>query len=425
MRLTYSLDYYSFLILLFSIPFGRKLFLPIFAIWSCFVLLTYFVKLDYSKTRFKGLLVIPIIYFFIYSFGIILTSDHKEIFNDLLFKLSLLLLPILYPFNRQLYKDGKSTMLKSYVIGCFSASLFYFGHAVYRSLYIANGRLVLDNGWHYYFLSNNFSYFVHPSYLALFFLVAILIVVIEKDKWFKTTITGGFNVFLTTFPLLISLIILQSRAGIIGLGLLMLCFFLYSVVKRKYIVGLTGLFFLLALVFISFTRFERYENTMTSLRSTAGIGVENMPKENGTSIRFWIWKSAILSISEHPITGVGPQNVRKALCKHYVEWDMKVAAGKRLNAHNQYLETWLGLGVFGLIVLLALLFVPIWIGVKKRDWLLVGAISLCSFSFIFESMLETISGIFFFAVLYTLLVSPYVYSFNLIPRKFTLFKRKV
>ncbi|HUW04873.1 MAG TPA: O-antigen ligase family protein [Williamwhitmania sp.] len=320
------------------------------------------------------------------------------------------MLPILYPTMRESYRDNKRNFLLSFVLGCVAATIYYFGYAIYRSSEFVNGIWVFNpiptSGWNNYFLSTEFSHLIHPSYLALYLLVAILIIGFALRRWRRIRSILKIAVILGTIVLLSSLILLQSRAGILGFGLLALVWLFYLVfAKRRYILGVGVFLALMSLAIIVFTKFNRLANTAKSLENTADFGFNRQSKDDATAIRFWIWKSDFLLIKEHPVWGVGTGDVRDMLQKQYERQGMTNAAQERLNAHNQYLETWLGTGIFGLLALLAMLFVPLWVGVKKGDWLVVGFLSLCSVSFMFESMLNTIAGVGFFAIFYTLLVS--------------------
>jgi len=250
------------------------------------------------------------------------------------------------------------------------------------------------------------SYLIHPSYLALYHLVALLIIGLEFNSWWTKRIAIKIVVSFIALLIFASLIMLQSRAGILGFGLLITGWlFFLTFVKRKYILGLGVIVAISGFILFVFTQFNRLAYTAKSLENSVNIGINDSNKIDGTNIRFWIWKSAFSVIENHPIIGVGTGDVRDELQKQYEKRGMSQAVIFRYNAHNQYLETWLGTGIFGLFALLAMLFVPLWMGVKKRDWLVVGFLSLCSMSFMFESMLNSIAGVGFFAIFYTILVS--------------------
>jgi len=410
MRKLLSLDYFAFYLLLFSLPFGKSFFVPILFGWLCVVFLSYFIKRDYSFNWFKGLLILPVIFYLLQLIGLITSKNFSGGLFDMQLKLSLILLPILYPTQRESYRDNKRNFLVTFVLGCITATIYYFGYAIYRSYEFVNGIWVFNPtpkyGWNNYFLSTEFSHLIHPSYLALYLLAALLIVGFELRRWKKIKSIVKIVTIFGTLLLITSIILLQSRAGILGFGLLTFVWLLYLVFsKRRYILGVGVFLVLVILTILVFTKFNRISNTATSLENTADSGLNNQSKEDATAIRFWIWKSAFSAIQEHPIWGGGTGDVRDELKKQYIIRGMKSSAFYRHNAHNQYLETWLGTGIFGLLALLAMLFVPLWIGLKRRDWLLVGFLGLCSMNFMFESMLNSIAGVGFFAIFYTILVS--------------------
>ena len=404
------LDFFAFFVVIFSLPFGKSIFIPILFGWLCALLISYFVKHDYSVDRFKGVLILPILFYLFHSFGVAQSTNLERGLFDMQMKLSLLLLPLLYPYRRESYQLNWRNFLWTFVAGCVASSLYYFGYALYRSYSLINGLWVFnpipEYGWNNYFLSSEFSYMIHPSYLALYLLVALLIIGVGLSRWRKRGAGVKIAVTLVAVILVSALILLQSRAGILGFVLLALVWLLYLVfARRKYVVGVAVLVALFGLTYFVFTKFDRLANTAKSLETTAEDGIKNQCKEDGTTVRFWIWKSALSVVKEHPVWGVGTGDVRDEMQKQFEHLGMVNSAKDRLNAHNQYLETWLGVGVFGLLALLAMLFVPFWVGIRMRDWLLVGFICLCSVSFLFESMLNSIAGVGFFAIFYTILVS--------------------
>jgi len=314
------------------------------------------------------------------------------------------------------------------VAGCSAASIYYTGYALYRSYSLVNGAYAFnpipEYGWDNYFLGSIFSYLIHPSYLALYLLVALLFIGIEIKRWWKQRLTLKILVIFLSLVIIASLVMLQSRAGVLGFGLLILVWFSYLVIaKQKYLLGTILLALSLAMAFLVLSKFDRLVYTAKSLKTTTTEGITNQSKTDGTTMRFWIWKSALSAIEEHPLWGVGAENIRGELQKQYLKLGMQGAAEVRLNAHNQYLETWLGLGIFGLSALLAMLFIPLWIGLKSKDWLLVGFICLCSISFTFESMLERVAGVTFFAIFYSILVSRTAINENMLKEKESVAKK--
>ena len=118
-----SLDYFAFYLVLFSLPFGKSIFVPIFFCWLCAVFISYFIKRDYSTDRFKGLLILPILLYLLHINGLAQSANLGGGLFDMQMKLSLLLLPLLYPYQRESYIEGRFAFLWSFVAGCSAASI--------------------------------------------------------------------------------------------------------------------------------------------------------------------------------------------------------------------------------------------------------------------------------------------------------------
>lgn len=302
-------DYYVFLIFLFALPFGRSLFSPFLFLWFILVLVSYIIKKDFSLAAISKQLFILVLYYLVFAFSSMLTTELKVGLSELQFKLPFLLVPLLYPAQRESYKQGFTNMMIAFVIGCVTASLYLWGYAAYRSFSFVNGSLVFNPipqyGWNNYFLGTELSPSVHPSYLSLFILFALLIVGFYAKKWWAKCYGNRVLVFFSIAILIACLIMLQSRAGFLGFGLISITVLIYLVfAKRKYFLGLFILFVIgVSSIYLS-NKFYRYSETIKSLQKTANSGIMSKgSKEDGTAIRFWIWKSSVSVIEEHPICG--------------------------------------------------------------------------------------------------------------------------
>jgi O-antigen ligase len=76
---------------------------------------------------------------------------------------------------------------------------------------------------------------------------------------------------------------------------------------------------------------------------------------------------------------------------------MKAASEQRLNAHNQYLQTTVALGVIGLLVLILILLLPALQAYRQNNFPYFVFLVLLGFNLLFESMLETQAGVVFYA----------------------------
>ena len=75
-----------------------------------------------------------------------------------------------------------------------------------------------------------------------------------------------------------------------------------------------------------------------------------------------------------------------------------------LNAHNQYLEVFLGTGLIGLLIFISILTYMIYLFKLKRNLLFGLYISIILIFFLFESILNRIAGVTFFSLFTFLLL---------------------
>jgi O-antigen ligase len=94
---------------------------------------------------------------------------------------------------------------------------------------------------------------------------------------------------------------------------------------------------------------------------------------------------------------VGTGDVKDHLLEKYREKQLYNALGLELNAHNQYLQTMLALGIIGLLILLLNIVLPALYGMEMKHYLYLIFLILVAFNFLFESMLETQAGVVFYA----------------------------
>jgi O-antigen ligase len=101
-------------------------------------------------------------------------------------------------------------------------------------------------------------------------------------------------------------------------------------------------------------------------------------------------------VGKNWLFGLGIGDVRETLAKAYQEKNMDFALNKRFNAHNQYLETYVGLGLIGLSCLLLILGSALWQSIRRRDMVFFLFMLIILINFMFESVLERFFGVLFF-----------------------------
>jgi len=143
-------------------------------------------------------------------------------------------------------------------------------------------------------------------------------------------------------------------------------FYLFEFGKKNYIVKSLVIIFCLVAGFISGGYFVTYNYSHGSLKQKNNFDVSQRIKETGTGesskARIGIWKNTISIIKEKPLTGYGVGNHKIAI--------MKVETAQRNNftvsdhAHNDFLEMFSELGIFGLLLYLFVYLSMLIVGVK-------------------------------------------------------------
>ena len=78
-----------------------------------------------------------------------------------------------------------------------------------------------------------------------------------------------------------------------------------------------------------------------------------------TTVRVLIWNEASQIIKQNLWVGVAPGDANDALYEGYNQNGLTGAYAKKLNAHSQYFQTTVGLGLIGLASLLSLFIIAI------------------------------------------------------------------
>jgi O-antigen ligase len=119
---------------------------------------------------------------------------------------------------------------------------------------------------------------------------------------------------------------------------------------------------------------------------------------NGVNLRLAKWDVAILAIKDHWLIGVGPGNTTPTMDTYYEKIGFNYALQLHYNPHNQFLQTFLALGMIGFLILVAVFSIAIWYSLRKKDSVMfLFLISFLLFS-MSESTLAVNKGIVFFSV---------------------------
>ncbi|MBI9033570.1 MAG: O-antigen ligase family protein [Bacteroidales bacterium] len=391
---------FSYDVLLTALAFS----MPIHRISTSIITALLFIKWlsEINKSSFisswKKLFVNPIfflfVFFILHLIGLSYTSHFQNGLSELETKLSLFLFPIVFLFRspKSQLKLNYTWIFNALITGLILKSVFSLG--VSYGDY-SDGKA---NAFYYSSLGKDF----HPSYFSLYLNLSLSYLII---RYFKTPDQKPFeqvtSLIIFTF-LAIMIILLSSKAGILGL-LINILIGLFFIIKSKLRVKDRLLFlssFIILLVFIltfpySIERFIGARNAMTNSST-------NEDKTESTASRITIWRNSIQAIKAEPIWGYGTGSVKEVLHEIEVENDHIISDQRYYDAHNQFLQTYLVVGIPGIMIFLTFFFLSIKQAIMRQKLILGIFLGLIILNLMFESMLDRqlgISFIIFFLVI--------------------------
>lgn len=374
------------LLIAFFLPFGINdaIFILIWAL--CFFLF------DNVKQGFKNIFenkwsFILIGFFVLHVIGFFYSQNKTEAISAIEIKLCFLAFPILFFASK--YDDIQiKKIIISFVSGCLIASFL----CIFRAFYF-----YLFNDVNAFFYSD-FSYFIHPSYMAMYLVFSQLIVILFYQKWLSHLTFLNLKIGFISTVFLITIFLCSSKMGLITAFFLLPTTFGVQLFinghKKTIIKLLIGLFIGITLTYKLFpSPFQRFKTAISVTASAENI---NKTDAESTAVRILIWKESVKIIKKHIWFGTSPADVNNELLIAYQQNGLTGAFAKRLNAHNQFLQTFMGTGLIGFVLLLFMtLFLVVYSFIKKNYILMLFSI-LISLNFMVESMLQSQAGFIFF-----------------------------
>jgi len=375
------------LLLAFFIPLYKKAVPPIIILWIIIWIFNGSYKNIYKYIGSLTFLILPVFYL-IHAIFLINTrySNLSVGLFDIQVKLSLLIIPFLF-INTKTY--SYKNIIYFFIAGVFTGSLFCIGNAIYNSGFS-------NMTWFFY---TKLSFIHHPTYFAMFVSMASIFIYYELKNKISISLKVCYILILIWFCVFIFL--LSSKAGIIAGFSAFLILVFYDLFKGKNIF----LYSILILITASSFCFAlKNNNRFASVNTALERSKNNVSTNESSAVRLLVWSSTINILKTDWLFGVGTGDIKEELCKEYKKNDYESALKERLNVHNQFLETFLGQGIVGLIWILLLFFYPLKIFWKNKDLVALLFLFICAINFLFESMLNNQAGVVFFAFFYSFFI---------------------
>lgn len=323
-------------------------------------------------------------FYLLHLIGFSYTENLAEGLLDLETKLSFLLLPpVLFavPLN---YSNGRAFLLRAFVAGVFLATIYAYTRA--GILYWNTGL----NGFYYKYLSGYLH--AHPTYVAMYLNFALFLLLEElfrkqlhlswKGKALRLLLMAHFFLFI---------FLLTARMQLLLLILLLSFSYIWYMARRKKLAfALLGL---VAGLGIAFTLAWKIPTTQARIQKA--YSQFNDPQAS-PNIRWPIWSLGGELVKAAPLSGHGIGDVQDNLEILYERENLTEALEGHYNAHNQYVQTSIALGLPGLLTLLANLLLPLALSLRQKKFIYAFFLSLLLLSMLTECILEVQMGILFF-----------------------------
>ncbi len=319
-------------------------------------------------------------FFGLHLTGMLYSENLAYGWSDVGMKASLLLMPFL------LVGHGTSRQpVRAFVAGCLIAGAVLLVRAAWRGAELHS----IDPLFY-----KELSVLQHPGYQSLYANLALFAVLIRLDevKGMARWLAGGAVLFLAAL-----VIFLASKAGILAMaGIFAVAVVRMVLGDRRRWPWLAWLIVPLVLYGIINRQLPSAFDRFAQMTHVVEEGHLDRTSAESFAVRYFIWPSAWRLMLENPVLGTGTGDVKDALLQRYRDDGLTGAYENRLNAHNQFLQSGVALGLPGLLMLLWSLVAPA-AAAFRRHRLYMALLGLTAFFCLFESILERQGGIVFYA----------------------------
>ncbi|MBO7101227.1 MAG: O-antigen ligase family protein [Bacteroidales bacterium] len=330
-------------------------------------------------------------YWLVITISVFYSADSITGWLVVMRKAVLLIFPLCFLLTDTSYLDGRYLRALGYVLLLSVCAVFLY-FSVRAGVSMAEGAT-----WAQVTGSCTFDP-RHHAYTALYMAIAIVFVLHEMNRrWQEMKVWYQVILALLMVVCMFYLMIVNSRAGILTLWIIVVSYVVYMALFCKQ-------WMLALMVTLLFAGVQVGVKTLTPQNVNR---VESSASEisSGEDARVKIYKSAIHVATEgNPVVGYGAGDYFQSFAdKSTVENNGYVAK----NIHNQYLETFLSVGIIGLIPFLIWLFYPLYLACRRKSmnlFLLLMLEGVVLFNLLFESMLERQMGLLFIGYLLSVIV---------------------
>ncbi len=389
-----KINFFSALLMAFWLPLERTFFPIAIWIWIGTWLLEGDLKnkLTFSfKNKYKqSIFILVFLFYIMHIVGLIYSEDISKGLSDVQLKVIMILFVIVMPGLNDYYRKKPHFVLAGFLFGTLTISLIAFIVGI------------INGGSH---LSSNIQDlpFIHHTYVSMYVNFSVILSLYFFEKHIIIKPRSIWLIISVFFGIIIWL--LESRAGMVLYALIIIVWLIYIAQRLNYpkLLSRSVIVIILGMSIFFITKNKRFKPILNMvIYSSVNQQKTNEPKI--IPIRFRIWDSSLDVIQNNFLTGVGTGDVKTELKNSYKSNEYFNCYTKRLNAHNQFIETFIKLGIIGFLLQILLFLIPIYYSIKEKHYLLLSLIFILLFYWFVESMLCRVSGIAFFVLFYNYLV---------------------
>lgn len=399
----------SLITILITLPL-KNIFVSIALIFFLGISLFSFKKENYIN---KKSFYIPIIFFFLMTASLLWTTNFQNTLFGIQKQLPFLVIPLTFLFLNKISREGINSLFKIYSFSMVLFGLYYLIRAIFRYLeihdinfFFYNELVPIDPGAIYMSVFASF---------AMFYFLQI-------NK--KTSIES------ISLHLLVIFIFLLSSKSIITIDfLIVICYYSFfaKIPKSTKVATILSisLFLFFSIFFIKEVK-ERFlleyqtafvDNTLSSSQKELKTDIHNVSIQEawantkfqqtdffpGTALRVYQIRIFKEMLQEKPLflSGFGLEASQSTIRQKAKEHNLFYDYGE-YNFHNQYIQSFAELGIFGFLILSVMLFVNFRIGLHKKDFLHIAFAITMIMLFLSESFFCRQRGIVFFVILFCL-----------------------
>jgi len=335
--------------------------------------------------------------------GVFSADSLSSGFERIVKRLSFLLFPLVLFSPGEKIKSHINLMLRLFALSTLLYIMYCFGNAIHSSITLQSGTLIFNPhpaefDYENFFLGNYFSGKIHPTYFSMYVLLSALIAL---ESLFDSSLKLWKRICWLAMVILflVVLYLLSSRAGILAAIISLPVYFLKKF-KNRYSgwIMLSGAVVIIAIMVLVFRTNTRISFYIEEIRS------EKFDEQLENDIRYSIWKSAFGVIGKNLIFGVGTGDASAELKREFITRGYVNGYYDNLNAHNQFLEILLENGLIGLLLFLLILGYMIYLAYSQQSLLYGLFIMIILIFFLFETILNRLSGVTFFPLFSFLLI---------------------